>query len=518
MIAPAGTPAEDKAIRSILKKVMDERKISQGWLASVYMSKYNCPLADQHKVSSWFRYKIPLGYMESFNEYAALWLRDNEKYIDEEAKEVIRLFLLWRDKRKTRSAVPSDYQLLLNAIKLYNGEDMESSTADDDSNPSIVDTLRKLQDRLHSSDTGNQMNEETSENSTATTPIIDDELLKFLGMNHIITIFDLHKFVFKELRRRKLSSSILFALTNMGDSNVSEQSLSNFLANRKSLDPSNGSLIIYHLIRWLMLSTKIPDPADPDREHETRVTSRPPPNMSRDKCPYCTSTPKDFSTSLGFSMHISWCRRRSNGQSNYSHANSSDLTAPRVDMDIVKEEVAFPQALMSEDISSQTVSTTAEASGDSSTNIPQHRLLDINQSNIVESESIAATEEQSASMIGSSFGQITSSPELPPNKRIKVDGDNPELPSATSLPTLARSESNNSNIGRATEPPYSEQAVIVADKFPVGSHYYACELCKRPEANLLCVSCPCSYHSKCAIAAFKVAETPVGTYVCGICE
>jgi hypothetical protein len=547
VVAPPGTPAEDKVIRSILKRVMDERKISQGWIASIYMGKYGCQSADQHKVSSWFRYKIPPMYMESFNDYAAYWLRDNGRYIDEVAREVIRLYLSWREKRKQNTAVPSDYQELLNAIKLYNGEEVDSSSTDDEHNLPILDILQKLQLQPQpavvpaegSDQQSYAMDIESYETpvEVAAAPVlvsVDEDLQRFIASHHILSVFDLHKFVFKELRRRNLIFGMLVRHleAKIRESNIEESLLTNFLSNRKLLDPVKGGLIVYYLIHWLMQSTKVPDAPqpvavkNPNPVPNFKATSNANPRQvsatdGRSKCPYCTAVPNDFTTALGFSMHVSWCRRRYEASAPSTAANTSNF-----EIEPVNEEVAFPEAIMTtsdddamtEDANPSVAVETAafSASHQSSTaTIPQHRLLQINQSNVSDVEAMATEEDpsSSSSLIGSSLlaQTATNSPEhQPPSKRVKLESENID----SSRPASA----SQSNIGRYSEPAYTESAVIAADKFPAGSHYYACELCKRPEASLLCAHCPCSYHLKCAISAFKVTPSTSAPYICGTCE
>lgn len=86
-----------------------------------------------------------------------------------------------------------------------------------------------------------------------------------------------------------------------------------------------------------------------------------------------------------------------------------------------------------------------------------------------------------------------------------ADDANKRQRPSSDLQSRARSEDMSS---------MKDTYVISADSFKVGFHYDTCEVCKSHGDVLLCASCPCSYHARCADSE----EQPMDKWHCPKCK
>lgn len=287
-----------------------------------------------------------------------------------------------------------------------------------------------------------------------------------------------------------------------------------------------------------------------------KIKERSPRDTKEGSCKYCGKPRREFPTDMGLTLHTAWCRKK------YEAVHGEETP--------LNDDNPFFTANKIHEFSKGESSPSKLKSSQSTSSIPSHRLLGgkddeemakdkqgdhdnahieemkplpiqfsddnaVSDKAVVKTESETpktsntmdtdikvervATKREASSLTNEETDQIDESKSKKPKIEKSINDPTTEGASV-SITSNANSnrDSNESIIKKLNEPSYSENTIIEADLFPLGSHYFACEICKGNDALLLCIGCPCSFHPKCVKTAFNHNVMKTEDYVCGRCE
>ena len=247
------------------------------------------------------------------------------------------------------------------------------------------------------------------------------------------------------------------------------------------------------------------------------------------KCKICGLSRDSFASQRSFSMHLSWCNRRTDINQNQNSTSTSSthqtqsqsqpvvpLAKPFNDPALLRNMLSTPSNGESRALATITASPVVPSNTTSTTaseSVPSHRLLSVFGA---QANTEPANSSELPNAEDSVFSDVLIKDEdvdSQPAKRLRVEENSTSADGRDSAMDLDNSSNSTSGVKGSLSTGDNQfpkvNGFVVADKYPTGSHYYSCDVCRRlvPTAvgedhlHLLCQSCPCVYHYKCAGSA-----------------